>query len=148
MKQIYIHIFHLGSFARPVGDVCTESEDLVVDFVIRVVREYGFQTLPLSSLQCFVFSDDNVLVRVRTTEFLGDKDVIYVCPINEVDDMERNLLKKVRKESKLKMEVSARLKEETSDLNLPVAGKLFMGKTTMQRLEFHKKNLSNPAYSK
>ena len=97
---MYIHVYHQGHFVRPVGDICPDEDTLVMDFVVKVIRDYGFETLPLSTLECYIFRNE-MLVRVRSTGFLADNDVVYVCVARETDDLERSLVKKAKKEAKI-----------------------------------------------
>ncbi len=151
-RRITIQCFSQGKFEVPVGDLCPDDDDDITLFVQDVFNGFHLNSIPIASASCYVFKE-SMLVRVRSTGYLQDMEKLYVCPVLETSDLQKELrkLEKVAalKEKKEKIFQSIQQQgKDGNDLNKEEKGRTSMGKTTLQRLEYHFENWDNPDYTK
>ena len=142
-RQIVLHAFVKGTFHEPIGDVVDEDENCdIIEYCMNLLTSFKIFGVQASSCVCYGVAE-NSLVRIMNLRFLQNEiEHIYICKSDDVTKMKKVFLKENQKKN---VQPLQQVGVSTSSSS---RGRTYLGKTTQERLEIHRKRKLDPEYSR
>ncbi len=157
-KNIVIHCFVEGKLIDTIGDVIEESVEIdnntanriescsIHNVVCRILRAFNITKIDFNTIQVFTYTS-NSLVRILNTHFLENNGEVYVCSPKDRVSLQKYLFKQSEKLSD-KEKSSSQSQSYSSLQRQSVGPRVNMGRSTVERLEYHIAHRNDCDYSK